>query len=145
MKFDTGGYTGSWNSSQGKLAILHEKELILNQADTKNMLKMLEITRDNQIQSLNYSSLFTQISNKLMSMIQELTSVRMLNDFNSAMQQQLNMLGYQSQINKAKQEIQQKVSIDANFPNVNSKEEIQEAFTDLVNLAAQRALRLNKY
>ena len=145
MKFDTGGYTGSWNSSQGKLAILHEKELILNQADTKNMLKMLEITRDNQIQSLNYSSVFTQISNKIMSMIQELTSTKMLNDFNSAMQRQLNMLGLQSQINKAKQEIQQKVSIDANFPNVNSKEEIQEAFTDLVNLAAQRALRLNKY
>jgi hypothetical protein len=38
-------------------------------------------------------------------------------------------------------QIDQNVSIQANFPNVNSKKEIEEAFSELVNLAAQRALR----
>jgi len=37
--------------------------------------------------------------------------------------------------------IEQSVHIEANFPNVNSKREIEEAFNDLVNLAAQRAMR----
>lgn len=31
--FRTGGYTGSWGES-GKLAVLHEKELVLNKEDT---------------------------------------------------------------------------------------------------------------
>ncbi len=42
--FDTGGYTGSF--SGGKLAILHEKELVLNKEDTFNILKVVEMTRD---------------------------------------------------------------------------------------------------
>jgi hypothetical protein len=32
-KFDTGGYTGKWGP-EGKLATLHEKELVLNKQDT---------------------------------------------------------------------------------------------------------------
>jgi hypothetical protein len=34
---DTGGYTGTWGTA-GKLAILHEKELVLNPDDTSNFL-----------------------------------------------------------------------------------------------------------
>ena len=56
--FASGGYTGEWGPS-GKLAMLHEKELILNQMDTFNMLtavdtlhKILEII---DLQSLNAS------------------------------------------------------------------------------------------
>jgi len=37
--------------------------------------------------------------------------------------------------------LEQNVHIDASFPNVNSKREIEEALSDLVNLAAQRAMR----
>jgi hypothetical protein len=44
-KFDTGGYTGSWGS-EGKLAMLHEKELILNADDTTNFLASLEVLRE---------------------------------------------------------------------------------------------------
>lgn len=44
-KFDSGGYTGSWGSSSGKLAMLHEKELILNKDDTSNFLKAINLTR----------------------------------------------------------------------------------------------------
>lgn len=41
---DTGGYTGNFQG--GKLAILHEKELVLDKFDTKNLLDTISITRD---------------------------------------------------------------------------------------------------
>jgi hypothetical protein len=43
-KFDTGGYTGTFGP-EGRLAMLHEKELVLNKQDTSNMLKMVNIAR----------------------------------------------------------------------------------------------------
>jgi hypothetical protein len=32
--YDTGGYTGSWSNSNGKLGVLHQKEIVLNASDT---------------------------------------------------------------------------------------------------------------
>lgn len=50
---DTGGYTGTWNvgeslrqSGGGKLAVLHQKELVLNPEDTENMLSAVSVVRD---------------------------------------------------------------------------------------------------
>lgn len=120
--FDTGGYTGSWNSTQGKLAILHEKELVLNKDDTQNMLKMLKITRDNQSQLTDYSSIFNTIANNLMTIVKEITLTKMQNDFNNIIESQSNMLKYKTQINDITHGIDQQVKIEANFPNVNSKE-----------------------
>jgi len=40
--FATGGYTGEWGP-YGKMAMLHEKELVLNQGDTANFLASMEI------------------------------------------------------------------------------------------------------
>ena len=45
LSFDTGGYTGDWGSS-GRLAMLHQKELILNKDDTANMLDAVQTIRD---------------------------------------------------------------------------------------------------
>jgi hypothetical protein len=42
---DTGGYTGKWGP-QGKMAMLHEKELVLNKTDTSNLLSTIEILRE---------------------------------------------------------------------------------------------------
>ena len=36
--FDTGGYTGVWGP-EGRLAMLHQKELVLNQPIFKNILE----------------------------------------------------------------------------------------------------------
>lgn len=44
-KFDTGGYTGDWGKD-GKMAVLHEKELVLNKDDTANMLEAVSAVRD---------------------------------------------------------------------------------------------------
>jgi len=64
-EFDTGGYTGDWNTKNGKLAVLHEKELVLNKDDTENMLKILEFSRtmselvqDNVLATLNSQKQF---------------------------------------------------------------------------------------
>jgi hypothetical protein len=43
--FDTGGYTGEWDSS-GRLAMLHQKEIVLNAHDTENFLSAINIVRD---------------------------------------------------------------------------------------------------
>lgn len=53
--YDTGGYTGQWGK-EGKLALLHEKELILNKGDTENFLSAMgilkEITKTIALQSI---------------------------------------------------------------------------------------------
>lgn len=109
----TGGYTGEWGAD-GRWAILHQKELVLNAHDTKNMLDSVSIIRD------MVSKLGGNISSKL----------RSLNG------------GYIMPVQpKPADELQQSVSIQASFPNVNSKREIEEAFSELVNMAAQRAMR----
>jgi len=42
--YRTGGYTGSWGP-EGKMAMLHEKELVLNKDDTANFLAGINILR----------------------------------------------------------------------------------------------------
>ena len=44
LGFDTGGYTGDFNG--GKLALLHEKELVLNKYDTSNILQAVQMLRN---------------------------------------------------------------------------------------------------
>lgn len=43
-KFNTGGYTGEWGT-EGRLGILHEKELILNKDDTINVLNSIDLAK----------------------------------------------------------------------------------------------------
>lgn len=45
IPFDTGGYTGDWAGDSGRIALLHKKELVLNENQTGDILsvvKMLE-------------------------------------------------------------------------------------------------------
>lgn len=42
--FDTGGYTGNW-SGDGKLAMVHQKELILNEQDTSRILEAINLSK----------------------------------------------------------------------------------------------------
>jgi hypothetical protein len=58
---DTGGYTGSWGSD-GRLAMLHEKELVLNATDTANILKTVEFVREMQ------SAMESQVAGLIMNM-----------------------------------------------------------------------------
>jgi hypothetical protein len=113
VSFDTGGYTGSWDSS-GRLAILHQKELVLNAADTENFLTAVEIVRELSnaidLRTLAYQSMFSQAA-----------SAASINEINRALQQE--------------------VTIKAEFPNARDRNEIEEAFKSLVNHASQFANR----
>lgn len=112
QSFDTGGYTGSWGP-EGKLAWLHQKELILNATDTENILASVGILR--------------QIANTI-----DLNALTSAGGFISLMS---------SGISGNKETLQQEVHIEASFPAVTDKNQIEDAFTDLVNLAAQYANR----
>lgn len=43
-KFNTGGYTGEWGN-EGRVAVLHQKELVLNKEDTLRILSAVEVAR----------------------------------------------------------------------------------------------------
>lgn len=109
--FDTGGYTGEFGP-EGKFAILHEKELVLNQQDTQNLLDTVDIV-DKLLNSLEYQNL--------------------LQDFN------ISNVG--NGINKSKDTLEQDVTIHAEFPNVQDHNEIEMALSNLVNTASQYANR----
>jgi hypothetical protein len=64
---DTGGYTGKWGP-YGKLAMLHEKELILNKGDTENFLASMEVL-ERILQVIDLHSASSQIGGILSSPI----------------------------------------------------------------------------
>ena len=120
--FDTGGYTGDWSSSQGKLAVLHQKELVLNKEDTANMLEMIQMVREMQQQELQFR--LSSLNNEIQDVMKQNAQVEKIKT-----QQQL---------------LEQSVSISASFPSVNSKKEIEEALSELMNKATQIALKYKK-
>lgn len=111
---DTGGYTGSWDYS-GKLAFLHEKELVLNQNDTRNILKTVDLVRSLQ------NTLSTMMFDNILAQTESLYQ-RELADIERDMA------------------IEQNVHITAEFPNAEDRDEIREAFEEIINLAAQKTL-----
>lgn len=115
--FNTGGYTGAWGAD-GRLAMLHQKELVLNAKDTENMLKAVDILR------AMTDNLGDSIFNRLASIPN----------------------GYGNILNQIpnSETLEQKVQIEAVFPNVSNSHEIENAFNNLVNIASQRALRNKK-
>ena len=123
--FDTGGYTGEWGTSNGKLAILHEKEIVLNKEDTKNILSAVKVVRglDNIINSLNQS-----IENKINYLQNKINSIT-------------NSIQIPSLITSPNDNFEQNVTIHAEFPNVEKVRDIEEAFNNLVNYATQVANR----
>jgi hypothetical protein len=121
--YDTGGYTGEWGDD-GKLAILHQKELVLNKEDTENMLSAIKIVRsmDSILNSIS-SSMSDRISGLLSSLSTSFGNVG---------------------VDNGNDTVEQDVHIEANFPNVSSSNEIEEAFNNLVNIAAQHAFNTQK-
>jgi TP901 family phage tail tape measure protein len=121
LGFDTGGYTGDWSDGNGKLAMLHSKEIVLNKEDTANLLSAVESVRS--ITSLG-SNIASSISSGIASLIG-----KMLN-FN-------NNLGSIGTTTTPAAENNNVFNINAEFPNANNAEEIREAIMSLPTLASQ--------
>ena len=113
ITFDTGGYTGDWGP-EGRLAVLHQKEIILNAKDTENFLTATHMLRE------------------ISDMLDNNALVASLGAFN------LQALTLNT---PADQILQQEVTIHADFPNVTDHNEIELAIDNLINAAAQHAYR----
>ena len=117
IEYDTGGYTGDWNSKEGKIAMLHEKELILNKQDTSNILMAVSIVR-------TLSAKLSDMTNNMMNSI---------NSHNTA-----------TAIPTQDQTLEQNVKIEASFPNVKNSNDIEQALNNLVNTASMYAMRTKR-
>jgi hypothetical protein len=107
LGFDTGGYTGEWGPD-GKLAMLHQKELVLNQDDTANLLTAVDMLRV-ILKTLDIQALNAQLGGLL-----------------SAPSLYHNETGV----------LEQNVKIEASFPGVQDRHELEEAFNNLINKAS---------
>ena len=112
-QFDTGGYTGTWGNV-GKVAVLHEKELILNEDDTSNFLSAIQVTRAMlETIDLNAKQASMGVGNLVPSTVKD----------------------------EMVQTLEQEVHITAEFPNVSDHNEVEEALKNLMNTASQYANR----
>lgn len=118
---NTGGYTGLFDDA--KLAFLHQKELVLNQSDTENILAAVQAVRTIG------TDLFKSIEKSL-----DGNAIAAM----ALMGQKLNPVATAP----IQDSIEQTVHVDkVEFPNVTSRTEIEEAFISLTNDAAQWARR----
>ena len=168
-QYDTGGYTGSWGSN-GKLAVLHEKELVLNKEDTSKLLDTIEVIRamnansnENLILSLlastkenagssiniNYEGLdkVNSFKNNYEGLLQTHVdnSILKINNYIERIMEQSaesikQLFNKTMDINKEPQ-IEQKVEIYADFPNADDTQEIKDALLGLTNAASQYVLK----
>ena len=153
--YDTGGYTGDWHSDEGRLAILHQKELVLNAKDTENILKTVQLLNDQHVWQTVANAMYeakpqrtdeVQLQTQL-SGIQNLQLDRMIENLSTQLVQGINRLAISLEpvgtsikdlTNEKKSDIIN-IGINADFPNANSAKEIEQAFMQLTNIATQRA------
>ena len=118
--YDTGGYTGEWgqpDNTNGRFAMLHQKELVLNETDTANILEAVRLVRD-------------------------MTENGLSNMVSSAQSQYNSVVGKLAQaLDSNKQSLDQNVQITAEFPNAENFAEIRAALESLNGYAAQYAYR----
>lgn len=115
--YDTGGYTGTWGED-GRLALLHQKELVLNKDDTANMLSAMNVLR----------GIVSKIGD---------------NVFNNTAAV-LSTIGSTIAAPKDSSTLEQTVYITAKFEGQTEASQIETALKNLVNTASQRAYRNNK-
>lgn len=108
--FDTGGYTGEWGP-EGKLAWLHQKELVLNASQTEDLLMTMELL----------DSIIKQID--LMTMNNKVSQLA------AATNEAANRL--------YREQMAQEVHIEANFPYATNRNEIYQALEMLANDTSQ--------
>ena len=120
--FDTGGRTSNWGSNEGmpwanngKYAILHPNERILNAKDTQDFDKITEIIKEigKNMDKENFNLNFG---------LQSYGRINPLTEAHEAI-------------------IQQHIVLQAEFPNVQDHNEIEIALQDMINQSSQYAYR----
>ena len=93
--------------------MVHKKELILKEGDTANFLASMEVLE------------------RILSII----------DLQSANAQYIGAINSPALKSTGQDVLEQNVHIEANFPNATNRNEIEEAFKNIANLASQYANR----
>ena len=136
LTYKTGGYTGTWaNGSReenGKLAFLHQKELVLNEKDTSNFLDAIKEVKS----GFNFDNITKAISSQMVDVQRE--SMR----FQNQIARQLNTII--DSIMRIDQSLEQQVNINARFEDVRSSQAIIEAMDQLTNRASQAAFNVRR-
>ena len=122
-----GGYTGDWTGSGvdgigGRMAILHQKELVLNESDTANMLKAVSLLREIPIDSF---------VNSILGVTASISGL--LSRVGTDLQQQASSVSAQTENNY------RNMTVNADFSGVRSAEAIYQALTELENQYSQMA------
>lgn len=118
--YDTGGYTGGdWTASEkanGKIGLLHEKELVLNKTDTENILNAVDMVRSMVAlgRNGNYNDIIRQSNN----VVDMASVVQPLDDMGQTIYQ-----------------------VECTFPNATNVDEIQRAILTLPDIAPQYAYK----
>ena len=131
--FFTGGYTGVQNNgdSNGRLAMLHQKEIVLNKDDTENLLESVSLIRD--MTAINGS-----ISDAIASAV-----VNTILSLSKGLDNRFDPIGM---ANPEYSESGGNVfNITAEFPNANNADEIREAILSLPNYASQYSGKRRRY
>ena len=123
-KMDTGGYTGNWGTTNGKIGILHQKELVLNAYDTENFLKAMQVIKEMLGTKTLGAEMLENMNNKIIDIREHIL------EYSSVLE---------SVRDHAVQTIEQKVYVDAQFPNARDADEILLAFDNLTNSVTQYA------
>lgn len=118
--YDTGGYTGGdWTASEkanGKIGLLHEKELVLNKTDTENILNAVDMVRSMVAlgRNGNYNDIIRQSNN----VVDMASVVQPLDDMGQTIYQ-----------------------VECTFPNATNVDEIQRAILTLPDIVPQYAYK----
>lgn len=113
---DSGGYTGTWsnstNNAEGRMAILHEKELILNKEDTKNILETVKMQRG-LMESIKGRG--SSVKNSIQNMSSNISNIQNSNRMST---------------------VEQNITLSPSFPNARDRSEIEAAFEGLLGKAS---------
>ena len=126
--FASGGYTGTWDDQNGRLAMLHQKELVLNKDDTANFLAGINTLRD--MSNLN-GSISGAIAQAVANMASAIGNIK-------------SHTGSGTIVNETNSNGNNTYNITAEFPNANDVNDIREALLSLPNLASQYIARNQK-
>ena len=134
--YKSGGYTGDWSqgipgTDNGRLAVLHPKELVLNQADTTNILNAVDSMRElvgNQGMG-DFSSITESIISSARMTANILAQVG--TSALSALASTVN--------NNSETQNYRNMTVNADFSGVRSADAIYQALMELDNYGSQQA------
>lgn len=115
--YRSGGYTGDWNDADGKVGILHEKELVLNQDDTRNILNAVD-------------------------MVRSMTALARNGNYNDIVRQSAGIVDMASVVQPMTENMGETIyQVECTFPNATKVDEIQQAILSLPDIAPQYAYK----